>query len=457
MQNDFAGRNNFVWFTGVVENRQSDPLKMGRVQVRIIGWHSENPEDCPTEDLPWAQVLYSSNFGRAFSTPREKEWVFGFFLDGESAQMPVVVGVYGTGLVSQATMDLLVKSGVSPVTTPSGTKYATDSGGASTNESGNNDAFSSLPYKPGAIPKVPKPRPGVIEETLGLPNIVKVTREVMDNTVIAFTNNVRSFFCSSEGEVAKAMAFVKSQIRLAAIAIREGFKTLLKILGFSPSAGGIMETIKSITKYIKDLNELINNVTKWVREIKQTIQRILDYIKLLKQLLEVLKNLPQQLYNQIVNCLKKALKALKRSLLQELRQEIDASVPEEIREFLQALEGTVANTNAFIKEIDSLSNVVNGIPNITNRGSEFYSLSTTLTAGRDSSTTILLQNQNTANGPNAALAATFLFDGTGNTDLANVNSEILTLEQMEPRERERIVYNIFPGSERFSFSSVRIA
>ena len=110
MQSDFAGKNNFVWFTGVVENRQEDPLKMGRVKVRIIGFHSENKEECPTEDLPWAQVLYSTNLPRAFSTPREKEWVFGFFLDGESGQMPVIVGVYGTGAVSKATMDLLVST-----------------------------------------------------------------------------------------------------------------------------------------------------------------------------------------------------------------------------------------------------------------------------------------------------------------------------------------------------------
>lgn len=462
MQSDFAGKNNFVWFTGVVENRQEDPLKMGRVKVRIIGFHSENKEECPTEDLPWAQVLYSTNLPRAFSTPREKEWVFGFFLDGESGQMPVIVGVYGTGAVSKATMDLLVQQGTSTApksatgtSTASTTKSATVEPYSDENES--TDAFTGLPYKPGLIPKVPKPPAGIIEETLGLPNIVKVTRGVIDNTAIAFTNNVRSFFCSSEGEVAKALAFVKSGIRMAAVAVREGFKALLRALGFSASAGGMLETIKSITKYIKDLNDLINNITKWIKEIKEAIQKILDYIKMLKDLIQILKNLPKQLLEQIVNCLKRALKSLKRSLLQELKNEIESSIPEEITEFLEALEGTLANSRAFITEINGVSNLVNGVPIIKDPGSEFFSLSTILSTSKNSSTTILANNNSVLSEPNTQLAITYIFDGTGNTDVSNVNSEILTLDKMEPREREQLVYNLFPGSERFSFSSVKLA
>ena len=40
----------FVWFTGVVENR-SDPAKLGRVQVRCLGFHTEDLNDIPTKDL----------------------------------------------------------------------------------------------------------------------------------------------------------------------------------------------------------------------------------------------------------------------------------------------------------------------------------------------------------------------------------------------------------------------
>ena len=44
------------WFIGVVKSLE-DPLKMGRLQVRIFGVHGQNLEEIPDEVLPWAQVL----------------------------------------------------------------------------------------------------------------------------------------------------------------------------------------------------------------------------------------------------------------------------------------------------------------------------------------------------------------------------------------------------------------
>ena len=48
-QNYFMGMDGFVWFTGVVEDR-NDPSKLGRVRVRCLGLHTENKVDIPTED-----------------------------------------------------------------------------------------------------------------------------------------------------------------------------------------------------------------------------------------------------------------------------------------------------------------------------------------------------------------------------------------------------------------------
>ena len=93
MQKDFAGLNNFVWFTGVVANNQ-DKAQVGRIRVRIIGWHNENKNLQPDEELPWAQVLLPVNASRTISLPKPGEWVFGFFQDGNNGQMPVIVGVY---------------------------------------------------------------------------------------------------------------------------------------------------------------------------------------------------------------------------------------------------------------------------------------------------------------------------------------------------------------------------
>jgi len=89
---DFAGKNGFIWFTGVVEDRQ-DPLKLGRVRIRCVGWHAENKMHLPTNMLPWATVAFPPNNTNPYA-PKESDMVFGFFADGESAQAPIIVGVF---------------------------------------------------------------------------------------------------------------------------------------------------------------------------------------------------------------------------------------------------------------------------------------------------------------------------------------------------------------------------
>ena len=45
--NNFLGKNNFIWFNGVVEDR-NDPQKLGRLRVRCVGIHTDNKDDLPT-------------------------------------------------------------------------------------------------------------------------------------------------------------------------------------------------------------------------------------------------------------------------------------------------------------------------------------------------------------------------------------------------------------------------
>ena len=89
---DVAGRNGFVWWIGIVESR-NDPLKLGRCQVRIGGgWHSDNRLKVPTTDLPWATACLPINNPNPYA-PKEGDMVFGFFLDGNNAQQPVIFGI----------------------------------------------------------------------------------------------------------------------------------------------------------------------------------------------------------------------------------------------------------------------------------------------------------------------------------------------------------------------------
>ena len=95
--NNFLGKNNFIWFNGVVEDRQ-DPQKLGRLRVRCVGIHTDNKDELPTADLPWSQLIHpitSSGISGLGSSPGfivEGSWVFGYFRDGYAMQEPMVIG-----------------------------------------------------------------------------------------------------------------------------------------------------------------------------------------------------------------------------------------------------------------------------------------------------------------------------------------------------------------------------
>lgn len=93
LSQDFYGSQKFVWWVGVVEDR-FDPTKLGRVRVRIIGVDSFDTSLLPRDKLPWAQMLSAVNGSKTQSPPKEGDWVFGFFQDGEAAQIRNIIGFF---------------------------------------------------------------------------------------------------------------------------------------------------------------------------------------------------------------------------------------------------------------------------------------------------------------------------------------------------------------------------
>jgi hypothetical protein len=86
---------------GKIESQKEIPGWGYRYKVRIIGLHDQGETEIASDQLPWAQVMYpvTAGGGQASSgqTPniRQGNMVFGFFLDGQEQQVPVIMGVLG--------------------------------------------------------------------------------------------------------------------------------------------------------------------------------------------------------------------------------------------------------------------------------------------------------------------------------------------------------------------------
>ena len=103
----FLGRDGFRWWIGQIppiesQKGQANGAGWGnRVKVRILGYHPYSTAELPNDDLPWAQILMSPNTGSGaanYATNhklRPGDVVFGFFLDGDNGQLPVITGIFG--------------------------------------------------------------------------------------------------------------------------------------------------------------------------------------------------------------------------------------------------------------------------------------------------------------------------------------------------------------------------
>jgi len=111
----FVGRDGFVWWLGQIapeeewkENKPNKPVENNgdikgfgeRYRVRIMGYHS-CVKDIPDDALPWAYVMYPVTAGGGGRNSSQSanltqgDFVYGFFIDGEQAQTPVILGIIG--------------------------------------------------------------------------------------------------------------------------------------------------------------------------------------------------------------------------------------------------------------------------------------------------------------------------------------------------------------------------
>ena len=112
IKSNFLGRDGFIWWIGQVADPSvwrnekvnidnEDGAWAYRCKVRIIGYHSFDRNQLDDKDLPWAHILTSAADGAPGQGGFGKtplliggESVVGFFLDGEEAQQPVIMGTF---------------------------------------------------------------------------------------------------------------------------------------------------------------------------------------------------------------------------------------------------------------------------------------------------------------------------------------------------------------------------
>jgi len=107
LKSNFIGRDGFRWWIGQIPpisamGGQVDGEGWGnRFKVRIIGYHPYSEAELPNEDLPWAQCLIPTTAGSGAANVstgvqlQPGDTVLGFFLDGDNAQIPVILATFG--------------------------------------------------------------------------------------------------------------------------------------------------------------------------------------------------------------------------------------------------------------------------------------------------------------------------------------------------------------------------
>jgi len=272
------GHDDFVWWIGVVEDRV-DPLNVGRCKVRIFGSHTDNLQEIPTAELPWATPLYPVNDSRTFSAPMEGDYVFGFFMDGLSSQAPAMLGVFPA--IPQQDVDAVEGKGFYAKA-----KYTN----STLNES---DAVTPIVYTD--TPAMKPVRVG--KSTASAPS------NTYEGTGIEKSDNSRAHVCDIPGVIKYQAAFEILKNFTIFQTIRNGIEALMSGTASSPIITGIISAIKVLRGILRTINELldiINNVLKVIA----------DFIVKVQQTIAWFLSLPARLLQQFSDCLASLYAAL---------------------------------------------------------------------------------------------------------------------------------------------------
>lgn len=311
------GKTDF-WM-GVVENR-TDPLGVGRCQIRVFGFHTDNLNELPTSDLPWALPALPTNASKSFSAPRNGDYVIGFFSDGQSGQVPIYTGVL-PGIISQS-------PDKSKGFSPQGTQ--TD-------------------------PKLPS---GQKDQEVGQPTTVPLARGIIANTAIAAADANRAHVCNFCAKMNMDMTGLKSKI--------SGLINDLRL-----AVKGLFEGTKS-SPLVEEIKQKIEAIKAEVKVIQKKVQDELDKLKFLKEyydemqaLIQEIQSLPAEVQALVAGCLLDAQTGLA-SAISDLKEQTGYDdinqaindVNSKITEGAQVVAAATQQVQSAVQQIQSASQTV---------------------------------------------------------------------------------------------------
>lgn len=150
----FIGRDKFVWWIGQVEKSVDTAKNSNRVKVRIVGYHSDRTA-VPSEELPWANILMPPTNAQSGGTGKKAmltpgQWVVGFFLDGDEAQVPCIWGCLGGTIGTDTDATVPQNSYQSPQNIWSKPEMTTPSSVAKKASNPSSDSTNQMPHMAGS-------------------------------------------------------------------------------------------------------------------------------------------------------------------------------------------------------------------------------------------------------------------------------------------------------------------
>ena len=139
---NFLGRDGFTWWLGQIAPFSATETQDGengwgcRYKVRIMGYHPYTTAELSDEDLPWAIVMRPPGTGTGSGGMsktihfNQGDTVIGFFLDGDNAQQPIIMGALGNSKYAAKSGEVLPFgnfTGYNKVMEPPSAKVRTDS------------------------------------------------------------------------------------------------------------------------------------------------------------------------------------------------------------------------------------------------------------------------------------------------------------------------------------------